>query len=180
MAALVYTCFSSDFFLEDADQYRLQAWQAIRERQDLHFFIPTKRIHRFPECIPPDWGNGYENVTIACTAENQAMADKRLPIFVSLPIRHREIIVEPMLERMDIGAYLTGIEHVTVGGESGQNARQCDLQWVRDLRRQCLTANVPLWFKQTGARFINAFGETVHVARMNQSKLAAQYGLSTE
>ena len=49
---IVYTCFSSDFFLKDADQYRLQAWQAIRERQDLHFFIPTKRIHRFLECIP--------------------------------------------------------------------------------------------------------------------------------
>ncbi|GHV50537.1 hypothetical protein FACS1894168_1790 [Deltaproteobacteria bacterium] len=88
--------------------------------------------------------------------------------------------MEPMLERMDIGAYLPGIEHVTVGGESGQDARKCDLQWVIALQRQCLAANVPLWFKQTGARFINEFGKTVLVPRMNQSKYAARYGLSTE
>lgn len=173
----VYTCFSSDFFLEDADPYRAKAWDAIRTRQDLHFFIPTKRIRRFQECVPADWGDGYENVTIACTAENQAMADTRLPIFNSLPIRHREIIVEPMLERVDIGVHLAGVEHVTVGGESGKDARTCNILWVRDLWRQCSAANVPMWFKQTGARFVNEWGEMVFVPRINQSKIAARYEL---
>src|SRR5690554_2100360 len=40
----VYTCFTSDFFVEDADPWRLQAWQMIRERSDLHFLMITKRI----------------------------------------------------------------------------------------------------------------------------------------
>jgi protein gp37 len=119
----VYTCFTSDFFLEDADPFRMDAWKAIRARPDLHFYIPTKRIHRFLDCIPPDWADGYENVTIACTAENQAMADRRLPLFCSLPIKRREIIVEPILEQMDISAHLSGIEQVIVGGESGDDAR---------------------------------------------------------
>jgi protein gp37 len=173
----VYTCFTSDFFLEDADQFRAEAWRAMRIRSDLRFYIPTKRIHRFMDCIPPDWGEGYENVTISCTAENQAMADKRLPYFASLPVKHREIIVEPILERMDISPYLTGIEHVTVGGESGRDTRICDLQWVIALQRQCKDARVPFWFKQTGARFINEEGRLVQVARMCQQRFAARYML---
>jgi protein gp37 len=174
----VYTCFTSDFFLEDADPYRAEAWKAIRLRPDLHFFIPTKRIHRFPDCLPPDWGDGYENVSIGCTAENQAVADKRLPLFISLPIRRREVIVEPMLEPVDISPYLSGISHVTAGGESGDGARVCNLQWFIDLQRQCRAANVPFWFKQTGARFINERGLLVNVARMNQQRLADRYRLS--
>jgi protein gp37 len=176
--ACVYTCFTSDFFLEDADQYRPDAWKAIRARGDLHFYIPTKRIHRFQDCIPPDWEDGYENVTICCTAENQAAADRRLPLFVSLPVKHREVIVEPMLERMEIGPWLSGLERVIVGGESGENARLCDLRWVISLQRQCRAANVPFRFKQTGARFFNEKGILVNVARMNQQALAARYRLS--
>ena len=176
--AVVYTCFTSDFFLEDADQFRMAAWQAIRARPDLHFYIPTKRIHRFPDCIPPDWAGGYENVTIACTTENQAMADKRLPLFASLPIQHREIIVEPILGHMDIRAHLSGIEHVIVGGESGDDARVCDFQWILALRRQCEDAHVPFWFKQTGARFINERKILVNVPRMRQQYLADRYRLN--
>jgi protein gp37 len=128
-------------------------------------------------CIPPDWGDGYENVTIACTAENQAMADTRLSLFSSLPIKRREIIVEPMLEPMDISPYLSGIGHVTAGGESGDEARICKLEWFIGLRRQCAAARVPFWFKQTGARFVNEKGLLVNVARMNQQRLAERYRL---
>ena len=171
----VYTCFTSDFFLENADQHRREAWRAIRIRRDLHFYIPTKRIHRFQDCIPPDWGDGYENVTIACTTENQAMADTRLPLFASLPIQHKAIIVEPILEQMDISAHVAGMEQVIVGGESGDTARTCDFQWILALHRQCKAARVPFWFKQTGARFINESNVLVHVARMRQQSLAAMY-----
>jgi len=130
------------------------------------------------DCIPPDWAEGYENVTIACTAENQAMADKRLPFFASLPIKHREIIVELILGWMDISPYLAGIEHVIVGGESGEEARICDLQWVIALHRQCKAADVSFWFKQTGAHFRNEKGTVVHVARMHQLRLAEHYRLN--
>lgn len=72
------TCFTSDFFLEEADKWRKDAWQIIKERSDCRFFIITKRIDRFLECIPDDWGDGYDNVMICVTAENQKMADYRL------------------------------------------------------------------------------------------------------
>lgn len=56
------TCFTSDFFLEDADEWRTEAWRMIRERSDCRFFIITKRIDRFAQCIPADWGGGYDHV----------------------------------------------------------------------------------------------------------------------
>ena len=114
----VYTCMTSDYFLDEADAWRQECWDMIRERNDLEFCIITKRIDRFEKCIPEDWGDGWDHVTICSTCENQDRADYRLPIFLSLPIKHREIISEPMLGEIHIGKYLeTGlIEHVTCGG----------------------------------------------------------------
>lgn len=151
---IVYTCFSSDFFLEDADAWREDAWDMIFKRGDVTFYIPTKRIHRFLECIPFDWKKGYENVIIACTVENQKQADIRLPIFKELPIRHKEIICEPLLENIDLTPYLGDwVEQVIVGGESGDEARICDYEWVLSIREQCKKYHIPFHFKQTGANF---------------------------
>lgn len=115
----VYTCFTSDFWLSDADGWRDEAWAMIRERRDLTFIFFTKRIDRYEHCLPADWGGGYENVVIGCTVENQAMADYRLPIFRQLPIHHRLIIAAPLLEAIDLSAYLDErIAEVSVGGGS--------------------------------------------------------------
>ena len=85
---VVYLCFQSDFLVDEADAWREECWKMIRQRTDLHFLFLTKRIERFMQCIPPDWENGYDNVTVCCTVENQARADERLSIFSGLPIRH--------------------------------------------------------------------------------------------
>ena len=77
---IVFTCFTSDFLLKDADPWRPECWQMIKQRSDLWFFFFTKRIDRFMECAPNDWGDGYDNVIVGCTVENQEMADYRLPI----------------------------------------------------------------------------------------------------
>ena len=128
---LVYTCFTSDFFLESADEWRIEAWDIIKTRSDLEFLVITKRIDRFMINIPTDWNEGYDNVTIGCTCENQFMADYRLPIFNSLPIKHRIIVCEPLLENIDLNKYLSkSIEKVVVGGESGESARICKFDWI--------------------------------------------------
>ncbi|MBQ1757102.1 MAG: DUF5131 family protein, partial [Erysipelotrichaceae bacterium] len=59
----VYCCMTSDFFLEDADQWRPEVWKMIRERSDVNFTVITKRIVRMHECLPEDWNDGYDNVT---------------------------------------------------------------------------------------------------------------------
>lgn len=101
----VFTCFSSDFFVEEADPWRPEAWEMIRERSDLHFFMITKRIDRLEANLPPDWEAGYPHVTICCTVENQERADYRLPIYRDAPIRHKIIICEPLLGPIDLSPW---------------------------------------------------------------------------
>jgi protein gp37 len=173
----VYTCFSSDFFLDDADEWRIDAWQMMKKRSDLHFFIITKRIHRFSVNLPHDWGDGYNNVTICSTCETQDRADYRLPILLSLPIRHKAVICEPLLERINITRWLNpSIKEVVVGGESGNNARVCNYDWVLDIRTQCVEKKIPFHFKQTGARFIKN-GRVYQIKRQDQHLQAAKAGI---
>lgn len=153
--SIVLTCFTSDFLLKDADKWRFDCWAMMRQRSDCYFYFFTKRIDRFVQCIPSDWGNGYDNVLVGCTIENQQMADFRLPIFLEAPIKHKSIVVAPMIEPIDISKYLNEtIEEVSVSGESGVDARPCDFDWIMDLRRQCIVKNIPFRFHQTGAKFI--------------------------
>lgn len=175
---LLWSCFTSDFFIEEADAWRDEAWAMIRARQDLHFVIVSKRVARMAQCLPPDWGAGYENVTIYCTAENRRRAGERLPLFLELPLRHRGIICEPLLEEMTLRPWLDGrIERVIVGGESGSDARPCDYAWVMRLRDECVEAGVPFVFKQTGARFIKD-GRLYRIARRDQMAQARKAGIN--
>lgn len=150
----VYLCFSTDFLIEDADGWRPECWKMMRERQDLNFLFLTKRIHRFMDCIPEDWGEGYDNVTVGCTVENQDRADDRLSIFRELPIRHKNIICQPLIGAIDLATYLKEVELVVVGGESDKNARPLDYAWVLSIREQCMAHHVHFEFRQCGTHFI--------------------------
>jgi protein gp37 len=97
----VAMCFATDFFLPEADAWRVDAWDMIRQRPDLEFLFLTKRIDRFRVSLPEDWGDGYDHVTIGCTIETQELADYRLPLFLSYPIKHRLIVGPPLLTHMD-------------------------------------------------------------------------------
>jgi len=150
----VYMCFSSDFLIEEADQWRTECWQMIKERPDLNFIFLTKRIERFMMCIPSDWGEGYDNVTVGCTIENQDIGTYRLEIFSKLPIRHKNIICQPLLGEINIEKYLDGVELVLVGGESDRQARPLNYDWVLSLREQCIRKGVHFKFRQCGTHFI--------------------------
>ena len=150
----VYLCFTTDFLIEEADAWRDDCWKMMKERGDCTFLFLTKRIDRFMTCIPDDWGDGYENVMVGCTVENQKNADYKLGIFKDLPIKHKCITAQPLLEDIDIEKYLDGIELVVVGGESDYHARPLDYAWVLNIRKQCVNKNVSFEFRQCGTYFI--------------------------
>ncbi len=173
----VYTCFTSDFLVEEADAWRAEAWEMIRLRHDLRFFFITKRIDRLAAVLPPDWGDGFEHVAVGCTVENQTEADRRLPLFLEAPLRHRIIIGAPLLGPLDLTPYLTAaIEEVSVGGESGSDVRPCDYDWVRTIRDQCVAAHVPFRFHQTGARLLKE-GRLYRIPRDRQHEQARKAGI---
>lgn len=172
-------CFTSDFLIEEADEWRLEIWEIIRQRSDCTFFFFTKRIDRLSQCLPADWGEGYPNLAIGCTVENQHYADIRLPLFMSLPIRHRLIIAAPMLEKIDLTPWLDQrlIEEVSVGGESGRYSRPLHYEWILDLRNQCLDSRIPFTFHQTGSRLIKD-GRLYHIPRCHQHSQASKANLN--
>ncbi len=153
-SGMVYLCFSTDFLIEEADEWRDECWQMIKKRKDCTFLFLTKRIDRFMNCIPNDWNEGYDNVVVCCTIENQKNADYKLSIFECLPIKHKCITAQPLLENINIEKYLGNIELVVVGGESDINARPLEFDWVLNIREQCIRKNVNFEFRQCGTYFI--------------------------
>ncbi len=150
----VYVCFQSDFLIEEADDWRNECWDMIRERSDCHFIFLTKRIDRFESCKPSDWKDGYDNVTVGVSCENRQAVDERLPILSALPIKRRNIILQPLIEDVNIEPYLAKTELVVVGGEYGKNARPLRYEWVLNIRGQCIKANVDFEFRQCATHFI--------------------------
>lgn len=174
---MVATCFASDFFIAEADEWRKEAWAMIKNRPDLDFLILTKRIDRFTVSLPDDWGDGYDNVNIGCTIENQESANYRLPLFQAFPIKRRFIAASPLLEAVDLTAYLDGIEHVTVGGETGREARICNYDWVLGIREQCVKAGITFWFKNTGSLFMHD-GTIQKINPFKQGFVAKELGIN--
>lgn len=163
--AKVFTCSWSDFFIEEADNWRAEAWDIIKNTPHLTYQILTKRPENIKDRLPLDWGIGYPNVWLGVTAENQGMADRRIPLLLNKPAIVHFVSCEPLLEKVDIACYLDGaysnddafpnprvsvVDWVIVGGESGPNFRQMDLDWARSIRDQCQEAGVAFFLKQLG------------------------------
>ena len=68
--------------------------------------------------------------------------------------------LEPLLGPL-LGIPLQEIDWVIVGGESGPGARPMDIDWVRDIRNNCLQNGVPFFFKQWGGVFKKKTGRTL-------------------
>ena len=174
---LVYLGFSTDFLIEEADPWRAACWRMIRERSDCTFLFLTKRIERFTACVPEDWADGYENVTVCCTIENQRSADQRLSVFKTLSIKHKCITAQPLIERVNLEPYLDGVELVVVGGESDKDARPLDYDWVLDIREQCIRKDVDFEFRQCGTYFIKD-GKQYKLQTKDLCRQARQAGIN--
>ena len=69
----VYTCMTSDFFVEEADEWRSDAWEMIKYRSDLKFYIITKRIDRFDKCIYRDGIKPYADIDFIGGYKNKSV-----------------------------------------------------------------------------------------------------------
>ena len=175
---VLHVCLTSDFFLEEADEWREDAWKMIKERDDVSFVILTKRAGRIETCLPDDWGKGYRNVKLRVTAENQKRADERIPVLLSVPSLHKGVMTAPLLGEIHIEKYLeTGqIEYVIADGENYEGARPCRYEWVRSLYDQCREYGVEFEFAGTGNVFVKD-GKTYNVCKAYQRVQAIRSGL---
>ena len=147
--ARVFTCSWSDWFHVDADPWRAEAWAVVKACPHLHFQILTKRDDRIVAHLPPDWGEGYPNVWLGVSIENDRHT-YRADRLRDIPAAVRFISAEPVLGPMP-SLDLRGIDWLIVGGESGPNFRAMDHAWVRELRALAAAAGTAFFFKQSAA-----------------------------
>lgn len=177
---MIRVCMTSDFFLAEADEWRPEAWDIIRQRPDVKFFLLTKRPERVVTCLPTDWGDGWDNVFFNVTCENQRRADERIPLLFQLPFKHKGIMTAPLIGAIDIEQYLQSgiIEQVLCGGENYDGSRPCHYDWVKQLSEQCRKYDVTFDFIETGSVFVKD-GKTYHLPdKQLQSQQAFRSGLS--
>ena len=142
----VFTCSWSDFFHEQADEWRPEAWDIIRDTPHLTYQILTKRPENIAARIPADWGDGYPNVWLGVSAESQFYYDERVPTLMETPAALRFVSLEPLLGPIDL--YGIPLGWVIVGGESGPRYRPLDVSWIDSIAQGCSEWRVPLFVKQ--------------------------------
>ncbi len=176
---MIRVCMTSDFFLEEADEWRPDAWEMMRQRSDVKFFLLTKRPQRVKDCLPPDWGDGWENIAFNVTCENQRRADERIPLLLELPFKHKGVMCAPFLGPVSIEPYLASgqIEQVVCGGENYDGARPCHFDWVTALRAECAAHNVTFCFIETGSVFVKDGKRYDLPNKQIQSEMAYKSGM---
>ncbi len=189
----VFTCSWSDFFIEDADQWRDEAWKIMKQTRHLTYQIFTKRIERVSDCLPEDWddGRGYPNVWIIVSMENQEWFDKRMVYWGTFDAMVKGISMEPLLGPIKIPDFLSHfINWIVLGGESGFGSvpeqkgvkygyRACEEKWLEDIVAQCADFHIPIFVKQLGTHLsrtlklkdmhggdVNEFPEMLRVQQM--------------
>lgn len=152
----------------------------MRQRRDVKFFLLTKRPERVKDCLPSDWGDGWENIFINVSCENQRRADERIPILLNLPFKHKGIMCTPVIGAITIEKYLMSgqIEQVICGGENYDGARPCNFDWVKALRQECKAYNITFCFIETGTHFVKD-GKSYHLPKKQvQSEMAFKSNMS--
>lgn len=177
---MIRVCMTSDFFIEEADEWRKEAWEMMRQRSDVIFFLLTKRPQRVEQCLPKDWGRGWENIFFNVTCENQRRTEERLPILLKLPFLHKGIMCAPLIGEIRLAKYLEDgqIEQVICGGENYDHPRPCHFDWVKQLSKDCKQANVTFCFIETGTKFIKDGKRYLFPNKRMESEMAWKAGVN--
>lgn len=162
ISSLYFTCSMSDFFIEEADAWRADAWEVIRKTPHHTWQILTKRPERIKDCLPNDWGNGYKNVWLGVTIENENNFH-RANTLAAVDAEIRFISAEPLIGPVDFlqedeagNRVIDKYQWVIIGGESGFKTgkykyRPMQLDW-------CYTATLDLQLNTQCKVFIKQFG----------------------
>jgi protein gp37 len=172
----VFCASLADVFDNQIDpDIRNNLWDLIYQTPHLDWLLLTKRPQNIAKMLPDSWGDGWPNVWLGTTVENQTEAERRIPLLLDVPAQVHFLSCEPLLGPVNLNhlwsnhgefeSCLIGCEYspfskketlvpridwVICGGESGPGARPMHPDWARRLRDQCAEAGVPFLFKQWG------------------------------
>lgn len=137
----------SDLFHKNVPLEYIQEVFSVMNRAHWHRFqVLTKRADRLEQTAPfLDW---TPNIWMGVSVESQNYTH-RIDNLRNTDAHVKFLSLEPLLGPL-YSLDLTNIHWAIVGGESGFRARRIEAEWVLDIKRQCVSANVPFFFKQWG------------------------------
>lgn len=91
-------------------EWREDLWQLIRSTPNLDWLLLTKRPQNIERYLPADWGEGWINVWLGTTVENQTEAERRISQLLNVPASIRFLSCEPLLGSLDLTPWLWGAE----------------------------------------------------------------------
>lgn len=148
---MIFVNSMSDLFHKQVPSSFIDQVFETMETADWHIFqVLTKRSTLMRNYLRRRYGakRGPKHIWCGVSVED-AQAKGRVEHLRSAQAGVRFLSVEPLIGA--IGPVdLTGIDWVIVGGESGPNARPVHLEWVREIRDQCIEQKVAFFFKQWG------------------------------
>lgn len=151
-----------------ADRHHFQVLTKRAERMHRYMAHAESRVQAAGEAMASrfGWCHANEdgpwpprNVWLGVSVEDQVTADARIPLLLDTPAAVRFVSYEPALGPIDFGHWThkslkcqRRLDWIIVGGESGPNARPCELRWIRSVVEQCKAAGVACFVKQLGAK----------------------------
>lgn len=137
----------SDLFHEDIPVEFIEKVFATMNKASWHTFqVLTKRSENLKKLSPSlKWS---ENIWMGVTVES--FSEKyRIDDLKETKAKIKFLSLEPLLSSLG-KIDLSNIDWVIVGGESGPKARPMNIDWVREIRDQCIEQKTPFFFKQWG------------------------------
>ncbi len=137
----------SDLFHKNVPLEFIKKVFAVMEKASHHRFqVLTKRSKRLMELSPKlSWPS---NVWMGVSIETEKYTH-RIDHLNQTGAKVKFLSLEPLLGPLP-NLHLEGMDWIIVGGESGPKSRPMQMDWVRDIREQCIEATVPFFFKQWG------------------------------
>lgn len=161
----IFTSSLTDFFHEECDSFRNEAWEIIRKCPQHTFQILTKRPERIEEHLPSDWGNGWDNVILGTSIGSMASKQRVIDLF-GVNAKKKFLSIEPLHGEINLREIMVTVlkmefivlpafDWVIVGGESGNDNgqykyRPCELSWIERIVKDCQNNQIPVFVKQLG------------------------------
>ena len=165
--AVIGIQFMGDLWHEDIPHLLIDdVFDVMTAARQHTFIVLTKRpenlLKWYNETITLGGGDYLSNLWLGVSVEDQATADERLPILLQIPAAVHIVSYEPALSAIKIPKVwlrkapplMSGkqqwntISWIIAGCESGSNHRPAKVNWLRDVKNQCVEADVPFFLKQ--------------------------------
>lgn len=152
----VFCASLADVFDNQAEpEWRADLFALIRQTPRLDWLLLTKRPFNIAKMLPADWADGYPNVWLGMTAEDQERYDARWPQLAAVPAVVRFISYEPAIGPLSIASAEVKPDWLIAGGESGHGARPMRAEWAREIVAECRQLGIAPFFKQWGTNANN-------------------------